>query len=140
MPSTTNNQVVNVSQILADKPSIVATHYHLKLKAYVSLVCDPNPFVSPERVEIYFVWCLVNEEWVITDFTEENTYWMLPLVELEQSGFASLVIPKSSDHCTLCNNPLLLHITRDGAASTECPHCDLSRAIDTKAEYEQYLG
>lgn len=44
---------INIESILENSPSKVTTHYHSKLKAYLSVVGTTT-----------YIWCSVNEEWI----------------------------------------------------------------------------
>jgi len=70
---------INVKRILENSPSRITTHYHVPLKAYLS-VDDTNTYI----------WCDVNEAWIACKRDLHNDELVLEFELLRSAGFRRL--------------------------------------------------
>lgn len=108
-----------MQQILENAPSSITTHYHIQLKAYLSV----------EDTKVY-VWCDVNEAWIASSRDLHNDVLVLEFELLKSAGFSNLGL-HACPHCQ-SNQQCYVSIGINNELSLDCDRCGFSLEVDSE--------
>lgn len=111
--------VINVQKILENSPSRITTHYHIPLKAYLS-VDDTNTYM----------WCDVNQAWIASKRDLQNDVLVLEFELLNSAGFSNLGL-HPCPHCQ-SSQQCYASIGISNELSLDCDKCGFSLEVDSE--------